>query len=245
MNWGNVGEAGASELVREEHSNKYVSVGTAVHEAMEWHGLELKQGRKPTRLNLHDVFDVEFKKIPSELFSDEEDMEEFYNSAHEQIDWLYDNFRETTPILTEFNFTLPELVPGLIPFTGTIDRVDGNIMTQDIHLGDFKTGKVYTRKELKSNMQATIYTLAWEKLYGYRPKTFTFYFSKYMKVKEIQITDEFISEGIERIKTNWFHILNGDFDPPTRPNKYFCEHFCKHKEGCPRHKVPSGWEAIG
>jgi RecB family exonuclease len=244
-NWGEVGVEGASEAVREEHSNKYASLGTALHETMEWQGLELKQNRKPTRLELHDVFDVNFAKIPVELFEDEEDKDNFYNSGHEQIDWLYDNFKEMTPIVTEYTFTLDGLLEGMLPFAGTIDRVDGNIMTQDIHLGDYKSGKVFTRKELSSNVQATIYALAWEKLYGFRPKTFTFYFSKFGKIKEIKLTDEFIEAGVERIKSIWYHIVNKDFDPPARPNKFFCEHFCKHKSDCPRFTVPEGWEDIG
>lgn len=244
-NWGNYGELGECEANREEYSNKYTSTGIALHEAMEWQGIELKKGIKHTRLELHDVFDVQFAKIPVTVFEDEEDKEKFYNSGHEQIDWLYDNFKEFTPILTEYNFNIDELFPGSPKFSGTVDRVDGNIYTQDVHLGDYKSGKVYTKKELASNMQAVIYVLAWKKMYGFLPKTFTFYFSKFAKIKEIQITEEFLEAGLERIKSNWLHIMNGDFDPPTRPNKFFCEHFCKHKEDCPRHAKPSGWEGIG
>jgi hypothetical protein len=244
-NWGNYGELGQCEAQREEYSNKYTSTGIALHEAMEWQGLELKGGRKPTRLELHDILDVRFGKIPDNVFEDDNDKESFYDSAHEQIDWLYENFKEMTPLLVEFNFTVDELFPGSPKFNGTVDRVDGNIFTKDVHLGDYKSGKVFTRKELASNVQATIYALAWEKMYGFRPETFTFYFSKFGKIKEIQITDEFIEAGLERIKSNWLHIMNGDFDPPTRPNKWFCDHFCKHKADCPRYMKPDGWSEVG
>jgi hypothetical protein len=94
-------------------------------------------------------------------------------------------------------------------------------------------------------MQAAMYSMAFKQMYGFYPKKFIFLFSKHKKTKEIIITPDFIENGLTRIRSNWYHIVNGDFNPPTHPPKFFCNHFCPHKITCPRFKKPRGWEQVG
>ena len=203
-------------------------------------------GINPTELQLHDLLDTKFNLIPTELFDDENDKEDYYNSAHEQVAWLYEHFKERKPLFTEYQFTIDDLFSGIdLPFNGTIDRVEGSIINKEIELIDYKTGKIYTKRNIfESNIQACIYCKAWYKLFGFYPKYFTFYFSRYKKIRQIPITKEFIERGEERIKSIYYHMVNGEFEPPNKPNKFFCNHFCTVKKDCPKFKTPKGWGMV-
>jgi CRISPR/Cas system-associated exonuclease Cas4 (RecB family) len=229
----------------ERPTNKYAMTGIALHKAMEYWGQEKMKGVSITPLDLHDALDRFFVEIPFEMFDDEADRHEYYNSLHEQIDWLYDHYTANKPIAVELNFSLDNLIPGLPTCAGTIDRIDGDIAAKDVDLLDYKSGKVYTHVECHTNMQATMYSLAFKQMYGFYPKRFVFLFSKHKKTREIIITPEFIENGLTRIRTNWYHVMNGDFNPPPHPPKYFCNHFCPHKANCPRWRKPRGWEEVG
>jgi RecB family exonuclease len=236
------GEDGNGEL--DDYTNKYASVGTAIHKTMEHWGRNKNTGISLTLLEMHDILDENFKEIPFDLFKDECDRQEFYNSAHEQINYLYEHNGEMIPVFLEIPFTLPDLIEGLPPFHGTIDRIDGNFRTHDVHIVDYKSGKVYYKHELKGNMQATIYCLAFKKIYGFYPEDFTFQFSKHKKSKTIYVTEQFIEEGTERIKKAWDKILKERFFPDCA-NKHFCKGFCPIVEKCPKMKTKKGWEKVG
>lgn len=216
-------------------SNKYAMSGIALHETMEHWGQQKIYGINLRERELQVMLDQKMNSIPREMWDNDIDKRYFMESLKEQLSWTYDQVKEYRPIAVEENFSGVELMPGMPPFTGTIDLTIGNLEKHDVDLCDYKTGKVHTRLELKSNMQATIYCLYFLKKYGFLPKHFTFYFSKYKKIKTIEINQEFMERGMERIVSNWMHILNRDFNPPIKPNKWFCQHSCfsvtcRHKE---------------
>jgi RecB family exonuclease len=240
--WGAIGTKERDD--DEMPTNKYASTGIALHKTMEIWGLQKKMGNSMSLLQLHDLLDMKFEEIDVRLFDDEEDKLEFYNSLHEQIDWLWDKACQTTPALLEYKFKLP-LIETFPEFTGTIDRIEGNFETRHVDIVDYKSGKVYTKRELASNMQAGIYAMAFQRMFGFYPERFIFLFSKEKKEKVVEITQEFLDSSVTRIKSVWYHIINGDFDAPAKPNKYFCNHFCTVKNKCPRFKRPRGWEMVG
>lgn len=242
-------EFGGYDSVTEYEDNdpsrqsKYSLTGIKFHEVMEMWGLSKMNDPVPMKLvHMHNLLDIKLAEIESAYYDDAADELKFKDSLHEQLDWIFDIVWEMKPLAVEENFTIEDLMPGLPPFTGTIDLIVGSLEHKDVTLADWKTGKPYTKNEMKSNMQACIYSMYFEKRYGFYPKEFVFYFTKHRKRKSIQITPQFISEGQERIRNIWMHILNKDFREPIKPNKYFCTHFCS-TQSC-RHKS-NKWGNVG
>lgn len=226
-----------------ERQNKYSFTGIKFHETMEHWGQHKIAGTSLHINVLHDHLDERLIEVPSKFFDCLSEERGFRDSLHEQLDWIHDTTFDITPVCVEENFFIEELIPGLPPFTGTIDRVDGSVARKDVDILDYKTGKPYTRNECKSNMQACIYALYWKKKYGFYPKNFVFYYTKHKKSKAVPITPEFIEAGVERITNIWAHIMNGDFNPPMKPNKWFCNNSCK-SETC-KHKAKGKWGNVG
>ena len=227
---------------------KYTACGTCLHHIMDVHNSNLIQEKEDTLEGLHNLLEQEFQKIDIALFDDEEDREKFRLSLHEQLDWLSDKgvFLDK-PFSSEQTIILDGIIDGIdLPFKGIIDRID---FTPDgIIISDWKSGRVYTKKELKDNMQACIYCLLIYKTYGQLPKEFNFYFSKFKKVKTIKPTEEFLRAGIERINK----AIEITKKPPEMNPKsvWWCKHFCQaYKDGqCPRYKhqkISKGWDNIG
>jgi len=224
----------------ERYSNKYAAAGIALHEAMEWWGNEKINGTSRTLIEVHDKLDERFELIPHDLFKDDNDRKTFYNSLHEQINWIYEHSHLIVPIKCELNFTIENLFDDIdVGFTGTIDRIDGDIANQDVDLVDYKTGKTYTKKELSTNMQACIYAEAFKKMYGFYPKRFVFMFSKARRLKVVHINPEFMANAKARIKGLYMRMVSGEYKPDSS-NKYFCKNFCEYYKECPAHKK-GGW----
>jgi hypothetical protein len=240
--WGEAGSPDRDDS--DSKTNKYASVGIALHRTMEIWGLQKMLGNNITLLMMHDILDSKFYELDAKLFDGDEDINEYRNSLHEQLDWLWDAACQTKPLFVEKKFQY-KLFNELPEFTGTIDRIEGNIESRDVEIMDYKSGKIYSRKDIKSNMQAAIYAMAFNKMYGFYPQRFVFLFSRFKKSKTIEITPDFLEEASYRIKSNWYHIVNGDFDVPAKPNKYFCTHFCTARANCPKYKKPKGWEMVG
>lgn len=244
--FGKVGSIGKAD--EEELTNKYARIGIIFHETMEIWGNNMMEGKSVNLPTLHKILDEKLDNENKELFANEEEIEQYRISLHEQLDWTYEKCLCDTvkPLGVEVTFKLDGLLPDFITCTGTIDRIDGNMETKEIRLGDYKTGKVYTKKELSNNIQATLYSLAFYKMFGFLPKAFDFYFTKHKKIKTIMITPEFLKNGTERILDIWYKILKEDFRP-TCENKYFCKNFCDSYKECPKYskvKLNNSWDNI-
>lgn len=246
VNWGKLGELGKVDL-EGSSTNKYAMFGIIFHEVMEIHALAKMEGNNIPLPQLHKVLDDKLKDFNMELVKDEEEFNEWRKSLHEQLDWGYDkaSLEHTNVIGSEVSFELEGLVEDCLPFTGTMDRIVGNLDTKDVAIEDWKTGKVYTKKELSNNVQATVYSLAFYKMFGFMPTEFRFYFTKHKKVKIIKVTPDFIKQGVARILENWYKICNEEFTPNTS-NKYFCKNFCSLNKECPTQKKVNkkGWELL-
>lgn len=245
--WGAYGTPDAQDGDIDEGLNsKYAGCGILFHEVMDMWAIQQIKGNEYKVQQLHDLFDVRFQTLDYKIFTDNDDMEKFYNSIHAQIDWIYDQFYKTKPTHSELKFNFDLLIEDLPGFEGTMDRIQGSFVTRDVDIIDYKTGKNYTKKEMNDNIQATIYSLAFFKLFGFYPKRFIFYFSKSKKIKEIIITEEFIEAGIARIKGIWYKILDNRFAPSTKNISYFCKNFCPSTTCKKKPKVkPKGWGSVG
>lgn len=225
----------------EAPTNKYALTGIKFHEVMECWGNSAMNNVRMSNKDMHTLLDCKLAEIPSMHYDNEIDEMAFKDSLHEQLDWIYDTHCDIKPLAVEHNFLIEDLIAGLPPFTGTIDCIEGNIEHKDVDIIDYKTGKVYTRLEMKSNVQATIYSLYFFKKYGFFPKNFVFYFTKHKKRKEIPITMEFMENGMDRIQNVWAHIVNNDFNAPMNPNKWFCKNACQSTK-C---KYKQKWGSVG
>ena len=246
--WGEIGEAGRVEL-EPSPTNKYASYGVIFHEVMEAHALSKMEGTPLSIEQLHGLLNEKLETFDLSLLDNEEEHLEWSKSLHDQLAWGYeiDTMWATNVIGAEVTFKLDNLIDGIdIPMKGTMDRITGDLDKKEVSIKDWKTGKVYTKNELSDNIQATIYSLAFYRMFGFLPKEFIFFFTKHKKVKTIQITPDFLERGIARILKNWNNIIQGERTPNTR-NKYFCKHFCAVKDECPSMKrvQKKGWEKIG
>lgn len=244
--FGAVGSLGKAD--EQELTNKYARVGIVFHEVMEFWGNHAMKGESVNLETLHEMIDTKLNGEDITLFENETEIETYRTSLHEQLDWTYDRCLCNTvvPLGVEVTFSFDDLLPDFITCTGTIDRIDGNIQNKEVRLGDYKTGKVYTKKELSNNIQATLYSLAFYRMFGFLPVAFDFYFTKHKKVKTIMITPEFLKNGTERILSIWYKILSGD-KKPTCENKYFCKNFCDSYKVCPKFKkakTNTAWDNI-
>lgn len=246
-NWGEIGSTGLCD--EQEFTNKYAQTGIKFHEVCEYWGINKMNGVNIPISDLHILLDEKIDSIDETLFSDKEDLEKYRLSLHQQLDWMYDNalFEHITPIGVEVTFKDIELFEGVIPFTGTIDRISGSLEQKRIRLEDYKTGKTYTKKELSNNLQVTIYSLAFRKMFGFLPEEFVFYFSKTKKTKVVKVTPDFLKQGVERLLSIYLKIQNGE-KTPNCTNRYFCRNFCNLFNQCPKYakrKLGKSWDNVG
>lgn len=243
LNWGETYEEGKCEVEGGE-TNKYALVGIALHEVMEVWGINKKNNNVGIVGDeyYHELIDIKLDLIEDSYFDDLEDKENYRVSLHEQLDWLLEQADSNEILFNEYKFSYEGLINEVdLPIVGTIDRIDGNLEAKRATLIDYKTGKAYTKKSLKTNIQAFLYTLAFYREFNFLPEKFVFYFSKHKKKMVIWITPEFLQEAGAEVLSIWFKMKRQEFEPNC-DSKYFCKNFCKHQKECPKYKkVPSGW----
>ena len=134
--WGKFGDEPAFEDDNIENQNKYSFTGIKFHDTMEFWGNEkIRKNRSNYCLsNLHKHLDSGLSNIPFELYDNTYDEMNFRGNLHDQLDWLFDQACENTPIEVEHEIKPIELIPCIPPFTGKIDRIDGSIERRDVHL---------------------------------------------------------------------------------------------------------------
>lgn len=237
----------------EEHHNIYSAFGVLLHELFEEWGRCKLRGDEFTESDMKALYDIKLTQLPVDF--PEGKMSDWIYSGYQQIEYFYEKYAETLPVDVEHNFK--ELfIPGIdIPFSGTIDRIDGNPEEGYIDLKDYKTGNhtKYTKKELRDNIQATVYSLYAKEKYGFLPQTFTFVFTKTRKEKTITITEEFIERGIKRIMRSVNNMKQDKWGKTGNHTKYFCQNFCQ-SETCENRKYKAkktskpekkGWGQFG
>lgn len=241
--WGEYGED--KEYV--SSPTKYTEVGILVHGILEeWTNYGCNE---EFQITLHGNADEKLDAIDKSLFESSEEIETYRESIHEQLDWLFEQTKSNEIIGSEVSF---ECEPSSLfsevdlPITGTIDRIDGNLEEKRAVIIDYKTGKPYTKKSLRTNVQALLYSMAFHKEYGFLPEKFVFYFSKAKKKMIIYITPEFLREAGAEVLSIWFGIKQHQFEPSCS-NKFFCNKFCKSKSNCPKFNkkcTSQGWDNI-
>ena len=239
--WGSLSEEGYYEN-NDSKQNKYSASGIVVHEVMEEWGKDVQSNKLKDNNFYHDMLNNLFNGIDSSLFANELEIDIFRNSINEQLDWLMEQTYSNEILFTELDFEVTEMINGIEePVIGTIDRIDGNIQEKRISLIDYKTGKPFTKKKLKTNIQAFLYTLAFFKQYGFLPEKFVFYFSKHKRKQIIWITPEFLQDAGAEVISIYYKMKNNEWKPNCS-NKYFCKNFCEYYKECPKYSNKKQWD---
>jgi RecB family exonuclease len=139
----------------------------------------------------------------------------------------------------------------------TMDRVDKD-QEGNLHLHDWKTGKVMTGKKLTTDLQVPLYIYAIRSHYGITPKSFTLYYVSEGKTRTYNMVDEdtfvctvrkkdytiSITETLREVKSIFAKIKNGHFSIPEKPNFFACK-MCEFKAmgKCAGHENES-WSQI-
>ena len=221
----------------------YAEFGKILHELFEkWGRAKMK---KEKYVQEQMVTDYEKSLVTLKNNYPDGKEQDYILSGYEQIEYFYNKYSSSIPIGVELRFPDIKLIDKIpLPFTGTLDRIEGIPEKQYIDLYDYKTGShiKYTKAELKDNIQTTVYSLYIRSKYGFFPKTFSFLFTKTKKERTINITEDFIRRGIERIYRDYLRMESGLWEPTGNHSDYFCQNFCESKTCPKKHRSRnSGW----
>ena len=208
--------------------------------------------------DLHDLYehiqrgDIEISDIPSQtdwiLANIEQDYpEEDMNRILEKSTICNKNFIELLPNLKNepvafeerINFSIGDDLPKV---TIAYDRLEKD-ENGDLHIVDWKTGKVMSGKKLTTDLQPALYLKAVEQQYGKMPKSFRLIYlgdtdkngnykerlfesidgNKFVcKVGKKEYIQD-ISEQIKVVQKLFAQIKAGKFSIPTKPDYFKCK----------------------
>lgn len=229
--------------------------------------------------DLHDLYehlqrgDIEFADIQSQidwiLANIEEDYpDEDMRKLEEKIEVCNKNFLKLLPTLTNKPIAFEEriyfpIAKDLPKVTIAYDRLEED-ENGDLHIIDWKTGKIMSGKKLTTDLQPALYLKAVEHQYGKMPKSFRLVYlgdtDKYGNYKERIFNSidgnkfvckvgkkEYIQDITEQIKVVqklFSQIKQGKFSIPTKPDYFKCK-VCSFKEkGLCSGSELEGWKQI-
>lgn len=204
----------------------YLSFGTSVHSALElFHDRTLfgKPGLEDLHQFLYDNWDSSgYAHVPRDR-----QMRDWRKARHALATYwerVGDDYQPAAD--TEKWFELPVGDTALV--VGSIDRIDVDEDGQ-LHVVDYKTGRLRDRQEVRSSLQLALYALACEHLYGRLPATVCLDYVV-ADVPVVVPVEELDLDGARAaVLAAADQVLAGDYEPtPTR----LCD-WCDHQAVCP------------
>ncbi|HKJ56050.1 MAG TPA: PD-(D/E)XK nuclease family protein [Nitriliruptoraceae bacterium] len=210
----------------------YLSFGTSVHSALELFHERTLFGR-PDLDDLHqflyDNWDSSgYAQVPRERQVQD------YNRARHTLGRYFQRVVDTwQPAAdTEKWFELP--VGDTAMVVGSIDRIDVDADGQ-LHVVDYKTGKLRDRAKVRGSLQLAIYALAVQHLYGRLPATVSLDYVVADIPVVVPVAEMDLDAARAAILEAADQVLAADFTPnPTR----LCD-WCDYRAACP------AWEGDG
>ncbi|MBY5161642.1 RecB family exonuclease [Salsipaludibacter albus] len=213
-------------------SATYLSFGTSIHAALELFHERTLFGMPSQDELLEFLYDHWDSSGYAEVSRDRQ-VDDYRRAQHTLQRYhqrVADDYRPAAD--TEKWFELPVGDEALV--VGSIDRVDVDD-DGDLHVVDYKTGKLRDREKVRGSLQLAIYALACEHLYGRLPATVALDYV--VAGVEVRVAvDELDLDGArEAIVDTARRVLDEQYEPvPTR----LCD-WCDHQSVCP------AWEGDG
>ncbi len=210
----------------------YLSFGTSIHAALELFHERTLFGMPSEEDLLAFLYDHWDSSGYAEVSRDRQ-LDDYRRAQHTLQRYhqrVADDYRPAAD--TEKWFELPVGDEALV--VGSIDRVDVDD-DGDLHVVDYKTGRLRDREKVRGSLQLAIYALACEHLYGRLPATVALDYV--VAGVEVRVgVDELDLDGArEAIVDTARRVLAQEYTPtPTR----LCD-WCDHQSVCP------AWEGDG
>lgn len=226
----------------------YTAVGSDLHELFDLGS----HGKILDTQEMYDIFKEQYwDKYPDELFdvsvskkNIEEMKEQMHQRAIDSIDTFFDVVGDMPkePLATEVNVRI-DIGENLPKVSCTIDRVDE--IEGELHISDWKTGKVMVGKKLAQDLQAPLYIYGAREHFGVPVHSFTLFYvhenKKRVYVKKNE--NEYVCtvgkreytinllDAIREVKSIFNKINKGLFDVPhSRKGMFYTCKTCHVKE---------------
>lgn len=221
--------------------NEYTQVGSDVHEIIE---KALVDRAYTIDDALHDNL-TRFNAYGEELFTSKS-KDEMFQRATESLDTFYNVVLPDIQNVFAIEETIFTNIGDNIPDV----RITMDLITEEegeLHMHDWKTGRVMVGKRLSSDLQAPLYIYSVREHYKKPVKSFTFYYLQENKIRTFVRSetnpDEYscfvgkreykinVMDAVREVKSIFSKIKKGQFDPvPNSPDKFFTQKMCHLKE---------------
>jgi DNA helicase-2/ATP-dependent DNA helicase PcrA len=199
------------------------SFGSSIHFALQKFYEKVKRSEKPSKDDLLKILDEVWLPIGYGTKQYEEKMRK---RGTDMLSGFYDKFYdpEVVPFSLEQIFKI-RLTPTL-KIGGKIDRVD-KTAENTLEIIDYKTGKRPNEKEIKDNLQMTVYALAATDvgIYNRKPEEVIlsfYFFDAHEKVSSTR-TKEQLEEAKKKLLDKAEEIATSNFEPKVGPWCDFCD----------------------
>ncbi len=210
----------------------YLSFGTSVHAALELFHERTLFGMPTEEDLLGFLFDHWDSSGYAEVSRDKQ-MDDYRRAQHT----LQRYFRRVADTYqpaadTEKWFELPVGDEAMV--VGSIDRIDVD-HDGELHVVDYKTGRMRDREKVRGSLQLAIYALACEHLYGRLPASVALDYVVADVEVRVPVAEIDLDAARDAIRATARGVLAGAWEPtPTR----LCD-WCDHQSVCP------AWEGDG
>lgn len=166
-------------ILGQRGDNKYVNLGSVWHEIAELQSKQLIANRPwelPQLVKKYKELYLNKERVKPANFIDKKDYISLYDKGLTALKNYYETYQDSKPLFVEKNFKL-QLIEGIPPVTGFIDRIDGTLSDpSEWIVTDYKTGSnVKTKEFLRNDFQLAIYAQMVYKQYGAYPKVLQYY----------------------------------------------------------------------
>lgn len=205
-----------------------VLYGKALHDAIQYYHQNKLKGSSVSEGDLLQVFEESFRK---EGFLSKEHIELRLNEGRRALANFYrqQEASKITPAHVEKDFSFMHGHNKIIGRWDRIDDVDG-----EVKIIDFKSSNIEKQedadKRAKDSLQLSLYSLAYEKVFGRLPDYKELHFLESNLIGRARVTEESVEKAIAQTEKASSGIRSGDFT--AKPNRFDCL-YCAYNQICP------------